>query len=102
MRKNTKGATMVEVTVAFTVLVLIMAIFAQAVVLTGRTAAASSRQLAEYREFTGDYYRGSLAESSITRTLRFRLSSGNESFSLPVEIRSFKSAGGTIYDVTLK
>lgn len=102
MISETKGAAMVEVIVSFTLMLLVMAIFSRTISLTGRSAAQSGRRLAAYRELTGDYYRQTLPAERTDQTLRFQTASGEASFSLPVEVRSFSSSAGTIYDVTLK
>ncbi|MDD3253173.1 MAG: hypothetical protein PHV18_11500 [Lachnospiraceae bacterium] len=101
MRKDTEsGSTMIEVIVAFTVLVLIMGIFSQAMALTGRMLGKSGDTLAGYRDLAGDYYLSS--GTGKDETLHFELVTGGSSsagFSVDARFREFKNSNGTIYDV---
>ncbi|GEM_PF-4087498 len=101
MKNNSKGTTMIEVIVSFTILILTMAVFSRAIVITGRSATASGQKLAASRELTGDYYRGNLPVSTTTKTLHFKASSGTESFSLPAEVRIFEGSSGNLCDIRL-
>ena len=56
LKHATDGTTMVEVMVAFTILVLLMAMFSQAMGLAGRMMNRSSETLKTYHQLAGDYF----------------------------------------------
>lgn len=97
---------MVEVIVAFTVLILIVGIFSRSLSLAGRIAASSEEQLAASRNLAKAYY---LEETTVTKTetpktLRFK-STSNESdgFQMGATLREYTYDDGTrtlsLYDL---
>lgn len=96
--EDTQGTTMVEVMVAFTVLVLVMGIFSQALTLAGRMMNRADDTMDKSHELVKEYYMGELSEHSDTKTLEFKTDNG-ESFTVEGTIRRFSDESGTIYDV---
>lgn len=91
-RHSEDGTTMVEVLVAFAVLILIMGIFSQAMGLAGRMLQRSDDTLENYRELAGDYYlerRAPEDREAVTMTFK-RLSGSVEEFSVTVDIRTYE------------
>lgn len=107
IRNSTRGTTMVEVLVAFVVLVLLMGIFSQALGLSGRMMNRSSDMQEEYRELAGDYYLDRLGtgeSKTPSVTLRFKrvTKDGNptgDGFSMKAEIRTYTKGGVSLFDV---
>lgn len=97
--KSESGTTMVEVLVAFSVLILIMGIFSQAMSLAGRMLKRSDDTLVKYRELAGDYYLEETDKFDIDVTEKnmvFRRSSGgSEEFSIPVKVRIHQEKDGS-------
>lgn len=95
---STAGTTMVEVIVAFTVLILIMGIFSQAMSLTGRMLGRTEDTLVKYRELAGEYYleRNNTVEmtESGTKSITFTRTTGGEGFSFEVKTRTYKEKDG--------
>lgn len=97
------GTTMVEVLVAFTVLILIMGIFSQAMSLTGRMLGRTEDTLVKYRELAGGYYLEKdetveMTESGL-KTMQIKQivgqTAGSEAFSVQVKTRTYKENDGT-------
>lgn len=100
MKGNTRGTTMVEVIVAFTILILIMGMFSQALAMSGRMAGRSTEELQEARDLAGDYYLEKFpADSSQHTKLEFRCDKNGEQFEIPADIRKYSNTSGSIYDV---
>lgn len=107
--RATGGTTMVEVIVAFLILIIVLEIFSQAVVLTGRMVQHSGESLRENRNLAGSYYLEGkddpedgkaeeitpVAESII---LHFQSESG-ASFQIPAKVRTFTGERGNLCDV---
>ncbi|MEW4414676.1 hypothetical protein [Clostridium sp. AN503] len=55
-KSTTSGTTMVEVMVAFVILVLFMGIFSQAMGLAGRMMNRSTDTMVKYHQLAGDYF----------------------------------------------
>lgn len=104
-QNSCQGVTMVEVIVAFLVLMIVMAIFSQAVSLTGRVIGRSTDILEGYRDLQGAYYlEDGVSGIHLDNSLKFsRLDlNGNqtgESFSINATVRRFYNAAGEIWDV---
>lgn len=80
---KTRGTTMVEVIVAFTVLVLIIGIFSQAMGMAGRMLNRSDDTLMNNRELAGQYYLGEAdQESSVKTVFEFVDQENHASFTL--------------------
>lgn len=100
---------MVEVIVAFAVLVLILGIFSQAMGLTQRMMIRAGDTLSEARSLARDYY---LGEETPDHTqdvgLTFHLRSGSDSissldsFEIDATIRTYERGDGAIWDVTAR
>lgn len=107
--RETKGMTMVEVTVAFLILTMVLAAFSQVAVLTSRMVWHSERQLQENRSLAGACYLDGnrdpepgkaeavspLIESVV---LHFQAESG-QAFEIPANVRKFSGPAGNLYDV---
>lgn len=104
--KSTRGTTMVEVMVAFTVLVLIMGIFSRALSISGNMLARSEDMMVSNRRQVGDYYLDKAAFQEKNVTLTFTEKKGN-SFQVKAILREYdhlsedgsSSQTGKIYDV---
>lgn len=105
-RKNSRGGTtMVEVIVAFSVLLLIFGLFSQAMGLTERMMIRADQTMEKSRELAKGYYlseEGDLTSSPIT--LEFELTSDSrlsnrQSFKIKANRRQYESDGGFIIDV---
>lgn len=104
--KNSRGTTMVEVLVAFAVLILIMGIFSQALSMAGRMFGHSNQILMDYRELAREYYIDSDGQSDGTAEMPEILEFENiknkaDRIDLSVIVREYEySKGGShIYDV---
>lgn len=97
--KRNGGTTMVEVIVAFTVLILIMGIFSQAMGMAGRMLNRSEDTLVNNRNLAGQYYLGKAAlESRKNITFKFVEESGSgSSFTLDGALAVYR---GTAEDET--
>ncbi len=111
MKKNksaSAGTTMVEVMVAFVILVLLMGIFSQAMGLAGRMMNRSTDTLEKYHQLAGDYFLNS-ADSfdEEPAMLEFRRvtkdgSGTGEGFAVQAKVRTYKkSAGGGSEEIRL-
>lgn len=94
IKKAADGTTMVEVTVAFAVLVLLMGIFSQAMGLAGRMMNRSSDTLEQYHQLAGEYFldKAVISSENIT-TLDFNRVTKDgkvtgDGFSLQVKVRT--------------
>lgn len=80
---KTRGTTMVEVIVAFTVLVLIIGIFSRSMTIAGRMLNRSDDTLMNNRELAGQYYLGEAEkESSVKTVFEFTDQDNHASFTL--------------------
>lgn len=104
--KSRSGTTMVEVLVAFVVLILIMGIFSQAMSLAGRMLGQSDHRLEDSRELAGGYYLDDTETADISapqeKTMAFqRTSGGSEGFSVQVKLKTYtkKDGGGKLVEI---
>lgn len=106
---STRGTTMVEVLVAFAVLVLLMAMFSQAMGLAGRMMNQSIGTMEGYHDLAGRYYLDELSADSEDVTLSFyrvdkdgnRIGEGPDGFHLEVKVVTHSGTDGTGKDLTL-
>lgn len=107
---NHSGNTMAEVIVAFMILVIIMGIFSQTMRLSENVMEQSEKTLKAVHNLVGSYYLEGEADPDgdkaraiapvITRdTAVFRSDTGEEFFSVKVEVREIRGDGGVIKDV---
>lgn len=97
-RKKTGGTTMVEVIVAFAVLVLTLGIFSQALSLAGNMAVQADARLEQAHELAGAYYLQREAPETGSATLIFEGRDGT-TFQMEAVLRKYDGEHGTIYDV---
>ena len=103
-RNNTEGMTMVEVVVAFAVLVLTLGIFSRSLIAAGKTLNRVNAVWDHFQELTAAYY---LDEEENLRLklrrdimLEFTQRDRSESFSVRVQMRQFSHNGkGKLFDV---
>lgn len=95
--KTTRGTTMVEVIVAFTVLILIMGIFSQSMSMAGRMLNKSEDTLMNNRELAGQYYLGEAAiQSRERKTFKFiDVDNPDRSFTLDGYLAIYSGTSGT-------
>lgn len=97
--RSNAGTTMVEVLVAFSVLILIMGIFSQAMTLAGRMMGRSEDTLENYRELAGGYYleRGSVVDISESeeKDMTFTRNPGHEGFAIRARLKTYTMKDGT-------
>lgn len=108
MLREKNGTTMVEVIVAFLILIIVLEIFSQAAVLAGRIVLRSGMNLKENRNLAGSYYlegqedpeagkAGRTDPMIETVTLYFEGENG-ASFQIPAKVRTFTGEAGNLYD----
>lgn len=94
-----KGTTMVEVIVAFAVLMVIMAIFSQAMGLTGRMMNRSDDVLEGYRNLAGSYYLDRISPTETPVSMKFTPMKKGDVFEIEAMQRTFQNPVGALYDV---
>lgn len=104
--KSVEGSTMVEVIVAFTILVLIMGMFSQALSMAGNMMNRAYKTLEVNRQLAGDYYLEKAAGGSQGFSDKKKLSwkfvgKDNGYFNVLAEGRSYRNSedGAALYDV---
>lgn len=107
-RNTTSGTTMVEVMVAFVILVLLMGIFSQSMGLAGRMMNRSTDTLEQYHQLAGAYFLDKSDEvSEVSTGLVFKrvTKDGKETgdgFALQAKVRTYtKATGGGRSEVRL-
>lgn len=101
VQSSTRGTTIVEVIVAFTVLLLFMGIFSQAMSMAGRMTNRSMVVMEEYHQLAGDYYledvdlavsgEGSKVNLEFRRVTRDGTETG-DGFSMDAQVRVYRNA----------
>lgn len=111
LKKKCSGTTMVEVIVAFFIMVIIMGIFSQAMRLAGNMMIRSDETLAGYRSLAGSYYlegdadlngaRAQAIEADVkeNQKLLFMTENGQLSFEVGVSARTVRNGSGELKDV---
>lgn len=97
--QSESGTTMVEILVAFVILILIMGIFSQSMNLAGKMIGRSNDTLTNYRELARGYY---LEDSGIVETEESgnksmtltRTSGDTEEFTIQVKIKTYTKTEG--------
>lgn len=110
-KKNCSGTTMVEVIVAFFIMVIIMGIFSQAMRLSGNMMIRADETLTGYRSLAGSYYlegdadpngaRAKAIEADVKENQRlvFVTENGQSSFEIGVSARTVRDGSGELRDV---
>lgn len=101
-RDTTSGTTMVEVMVAFVILVLLMGIFSQAMSLAGRMMNRSKETIEKYHQLAGDYFlekTDSVSEDPTVLIFKRVTKDGKETgdgFTVQAKVRThMKTVGGS-------
>lgn len=101
--KSARGMTMVEVIVAFTVLLLVMGIFSQALSLAGVMLGKADSTLEQNRQLAGNYYQdeGGAAAFEHGGMRDWEFSGPSGSFKVRAELRTYKdpSSNEMMYDL---
>lgn len=110
-RKNSHGTTMVEVIVAFVVMVIILGIFSQGMKLAGVMMGRSTETFTGYRNLAGSYYlegaedpSGDKAQAippseAENQMLEFKTENGAYSFTAKVTVRTVQDGNRVLKDV---
>lgn len=104
--KSTRGTTMVEVIVAFVVLLLIMGMFSQALSLAGTMLGRADHTLEQNRQLAGDYYQDEDGAAAFhvegIKDWEFKEKNGKSgSFSVRASLRTYTNpkGDGIMYDL---
>lgn len=110
-RYDRSGTTMVEVIVAFFILIIILGIFSQAMQISGIMMVRSDDTLERYRNLAGSYYlegegdpidgRASPLSPEVAENqkLTFHAENGSSSFAVDASVRTVRDGSGVLKDV---
>lgn len=99
--KQNDGMTMVEVVVAFAVLMLVMGMFAKCLTMANQVFRRSEEILEDSRKLEKGYYleEEAVLADIVGETLVFTEQEDGGRFSVEVKLREFANDAGSLYDV---